>query len=86
MNHELLVAALEGLEAQKERLEEKIQEVRAALGRKKPGRPAKNGDAPPPVKAAAGGKISEAGRRRIAAAQKRRWAEFRKGQGSEAQQ
>jgi len=81
---EILEAALQGLETQKQKLEEQIAEVRSLLGQRA-GRPAK---------AARGAKAGEAGstasvpkrvlsaeaRKRIAAAQKKRWAAFRKSQ------
>jgi dihydrodipicolinate synthase/N-acetylneuraminate lyase len=81
-NAHLLQAALEGLQAQKERIEEQIREVQSMLG----GR-----SGPRAVAAAEAGKagatptrkrrpLSEAARKRIAAAQKRRWAAFRKEQ------
>lgn len=73
-NHSLLTAALEGLELQKQRIEEQIREVRALLGKSpvRRGRPPGSG-----VKRVAG-RLSTAARKRIAAAQKRRWAEYRK--------
>ncbi len=81
-NQELLSAALEGLEAQKKRIEDQIKQVQALLGHRR-GRPASNDSAS--VKPAAGGgrrrKLSAAARKRIAAAQKRRWAEYRKREG-----
>jgi cell division septum initiation protein DivIVA len=83
----LLQAALEGLELQKRRIEEQIAQVRALLaqGRAKRGRP--------PVKVVAATataepvrrNLSPAARKRIAAAQKRRWAEYRKGTAAEAE-
>lgn len=74
----LLAATLEGLEAQKSRIEEQIQQIRAMLGRRR-GRPpasaaVKLSAAAKPVKR----QLSPAARKRIAAAQKKRWAEFRK--------
>jgi hypothetical protein len=78
----LMQAALEGLEAQRSRIEEQIQQVRAMLGQKKRGRP--------PAAASTGNEsagskperkkrvLSVAARKRIAAAQKKRWADFRK--------
>jgi hypothetical protein len=70
----LLSAALEGLEAQKRRIEEQISQVQAMLGRRR-GRPAGN----VPAREAGGRRqLSPAARKRIAAAQKRRWAEYRK--------
>jgi hypothetical protein len=71
----LLAAALEGLQLQKQRIEDQIQQVRLLLGRNagKRGRPpgsANNKTGP--------GRLSVAARKRIAAAQKRRWAEYRK--------
>ncbi|MGE5646292.1 MAG: hypothetical protein ACM336_10925 [Acidobacteriota bacterium] len=82
-NQELLSAALEGLEAQKKRIEEQIKQVQALLGHRR-GRPASNDSASSKPVAAAGGrrrKLSAAARKRIAAAQKRRWAEYRKREG-----
>jgi hypothetical protein len=80
-NHSLLAAALEGLELQKQRIDEQIREVRALLGKS----PARRGR--PPGSGAgsgakrAGGRLSPAARKKIAAAQKRRWAEYRKSNG-----
>jgi len=73
----LLQAALEGLELQRQRIEEQISNVRSRLG----------GGAAQPRKAAAAPakaavrkrrELSPAARRRIAAAQKKRWAAYRK--------
>jgi hypothetical protein len=87
-NHFLLTAALEGLELQKQRIDEQIQEVRSLLGKTpaRRGRPpgstnggsANNG---PSTKRA---RLSTAARKRIAAAQKRRWAEYRKSAGGKS--
>jgi len=71
----LLTAALEGLQLQRQRIEEQIRQVRALLGVRR-GRP-------PLAKAAAGPVVkrrtlSAEARRRISLAQKRRWAEYRK--------
>lgn len=89
-NHSLLAAALEGLELQKQRIDEQIQEVRSLLG-KTPGRrgrppgsingAAKTRTAP----AAKRARLSAAARKRIAAAQKRRWAEYRKSTGAKSE-
>jgi len=71
----LLSAALEGLLLQKQRIDAQIQQVRALLG-KNSGR---RGRPPGPSAAKSGtGRLSAAARKRIAAAQKRRWAEYRK--------
>jgi hypothetical protein len=77
-NHALLTAALEGLELQKKRIDEQIQEVRSLLGKSPRGRPAGSNSK------RAAGRLSPAARRRIAAAQKRRWAEYRKSTASKA--
>jgi hypothetical protein len=85
-NHSLLTAALEGLELQKQRIDEQIKEVRSLLGKT----PARRGR--PPGSRNTGstnggsatkrpGRLSAAARKRIAAAQKRRWAEYRKSAG-----
>jgi hypothetical protein len=89
-NHSLLAAALEGLELQKERIDEQIREVRSLLG-KTPGRRGRppgstNGGAKartaPATKRA---RLSVAARKRIAAAQKRRWAQYRKSAGAKSE-
>jgi hypothetical protein len=76
-DHSLLAAALEGLELQRRRIEDQIQEVRLLLGKgtAKRGRPLGSGRKRGP------GRMSDAARKRIAAAQKRRWAEYRKSAG-----
>ena len=74
-DNSLWLAALEGLEAQRKRLEEQIGQVQALLGRRdRRARPAASNSAPPARKRR---ELSAAARRRISAAQKRRWAEFR---------
>jgi len=77
----LLEAALTGLELQRQKIEAQIETVRGRLGigAKRRGRP-------PAVKSQKQTRtrrpLSEAARKRIAAAQKRRWAEFRKASGA----
>lgn len=73
-NDSLLTAALEGLELQRQRIDEQIQEVKMLLGRA----PARRGRPPGSGKKRGAGRLSAAARKRIAAAQKRRWAEYRK--------
>jgi len=83
-NSALLEAALEGLERQRSRIESQIEEVRRLLGKRKP-RAAKS---EAPVAAAVASKkreLSTAARKRIAAAQKRRWAEYRKKTGGKSE-
>ena len=84
-SREILEAALQGLLAQQQRLNEQITEVRSLLG----GRGARS------AKVAGGNEsetpqegshrrrraLSPEARKRIAAAQKKRWAAFRKAQG-----
>jgi hypothetical protein len=78
-----LAAALEGLELQRKRIDDQIAAVRAMLGGKK----ATASAASAPSSAAAPSRrkrvLSEEARQRIAAAQKKRWANFRKGKKSE---
>ncbi len=74
-----LEAALEGLELQRQRIEQQIREVQSLLGRRR-NRPLAveglNGAVhEQPVKRR---QLSDAARKRIAAAQKKRWAEYRK--------
>jgi small-conductance mechanosensitive channel len=84
----LYEAALEGLELQKQRLEEQIRLVRSLIGGKKPRATA---PAPSATEVTANSAAKKAGRKprrkrnlspearkRIAEAQKKRWAAFRK--------
>ena len=77
----LLEAALEGLELRRKRLEDEIQNVRALLGRRGRGRPPKPSfeDSGQPA-VARKRRLKPEARKRIAAAQKKRWAEYRKKQ------
>jgi len=90
-NKTLLGAALEGLELQRTRLEEQIRQVKIALGHagvRRRGRPPKSlavsrpGAETAPAAAGRAKKktrnMSAAARKRIADAQKKRWANFRK--------
>lgn len=77
-NESIYAAALEGLLLQRQRIEEQIRQVRALLGKRR-------GPAPASIVIDAGEKparkkrqLSPAARKRIALAQKRRWAEYRK--------
>jgi hypothetical protein len=88
-SREILEAALQGLEAQREKLTEQINEVRSMLGGgRRAGRPATserdNGTQAEASSAPKGARkkrtLSPEARKRIAAAQKKRWAAFRKGQ------
>jgi hypothetical protein len=77
-----LSAALEGLEIQKQRIEEQIRQVKAMLGKRR------SAEAAPviPIAVATPRKkraLSAAARKRIAAAQKKRWAEFHKNKAAE---
>src|SRR6266849_5427415 len=76
----LLTAAVEGRELQKQRIGEQVTQVRAMLGIRPRGRPRKS--APPafnPQPAPRRGTMSAAARRRIALAQKKRRAAYKKG-------
>ena len=94
-NIALYEAALEGLELQKQRVEEQIRQVRAVLsGRRvtatqsEAAPSAATADKKKKVKAAPSVKkprkrtLSEEARQRIAAAQKKRWETFRAAQGN----
>jgi len=73
----LLQAALDGLESQRQRVEDQIAEIRTRLGRRGPGRPKKVAATTSPTKRHP---ISASGRKRIAAAQRKRWAEAKEAQ------
>jgi hypothetical protein len=81
---EILEAALQGLEAQRQRLEEQINRVRAMMGYRV-GRPSKGNGAEDNASKRTGPahkkrSLSAEARKRIAAAQRKRWAAFRKTQ------
>ena len=83
-NREILEAALQGLEGQKQKLEEQIAQVRSMIGGRV-GRPSRGSSgATSATKNAGSGRkkrvLSPEARKRIAAAQKKRWAAFRKNQ------
>jgi len=80
-SREILEAALRGLESQRDRLEEQIAQVRSMMGGRV-GRPANVGGASS-RKGRTGRKkrvLTPEARKRIAIAQKKRWAAFRKTQ------
>ncbi|MDQ2713168.1 MAG: hypothetical protein M3Y24_13235 [Acidobacteriota bacterium] len=80
-SREILEAALQGLESQRDRLEEQIAQVRSMIGGR-PGRPANAGGESLRKGRTARKKrvLTPEARKRIAAAQKKRWAAFRKTQ------
>ena len=67
--------ALVGYELEKQKIDEKIRQIQAQLKGKKIAQPSSDAEVgPAPVKR----NLSPAARKRIAEAQKRRWAEHRK--------
>ena len=76
----LLEAALYGYQVEKERIEAKIHELQAMLK----GKAAPAAAAPKAAKSGERRQMSSAARARIAAAQKKRWAEFHKSRASQA--
>jgi hypothetical protein len=84
-NHSLLTAALEGLELQKQRIDEQIREVRGLLGKSPARRGRPSGSAASSGAKRARGPLSSAARKKIAAAQKRRWAKYRKANGNRSE-
>jgi hypothetical protein len=82
-----LAAALEGLELQKVRIEEQISAVKSALGRGGPRKIVAAAVAAEPAAAPRRGRnMSAAARKRIALAQKKRWAAYRKNKATAAKQ
>ena len=85
-SREILEAALNGLEAQRQKLDEQISEVRRLMGARggRVGRAANNSGGAQKASAAPAKRkkrvLSAEARKRIAAAQKKRWANFRKNQ------
>jgi len=87
-NREILEAALQGLEAQRQRLEEQISQVRGMMGQRAARPSTKGSPAEASSQTASTSSrerkrrvLSPEARKRIAAAQKKRWASFRKNQG-----
>jgi hypothetical protein len=81
-----LQMALIGYELERQKIDDKIKEIRAMLGGKKVPLPSA-GVTPPPAPAAGRKRnLSPAARKRIALAQKRRWAAHRKAKEQGAKQ
>ena len=82
-NRDILEAALHGLELQREKLEEQIAQVRSMLGRRvgRPPKPSAGGAEHRAGSSRPRRQLSDEARKRIAAAQKKRWAAFRKSTG-----
>lgn len=80
-NHALYEAALEGLELQRQRLEEQIRQVRAVLGNRRMSKVETTGSSVESAAAAPRKRrkrnLSPEARERIALAQKKRWEAFR---------
>ena len=70
----MLQMALIGYQVEKQKIEEKIQQINAQLRGKKSSSPAAAAEKPASVKRM----LSPEARKRIAAAQKKRWAEHRR--------
>ena len=78
LSPEILTAALQGLEAQKDRIDSHIAQVRRMLGV----RP--KGPVAPPEAPKRRRKLSVAARKHIAAVQRERWAKWRKAKAAAA--
>ena len=79
-NDDLLAMALVGYEVQIGKINAAIREIQAKLGHHGPGRPRAATDGAAPAKRF----MSAAGRRHIAAAQRKRWAALKKAQAKSA--
>jgi hypothetical protein len=79
LDNEILAAAIEGFEAQKKHIDTQIAEIRQKLGGGSSAEPAAT---PGPGRKRR--KMSAAGRKRIAEAQRKRWAASRKGSAAPA--
>jgi len=84
----VLEAAIAGLEAQRQQIDEHLAQLRAMLGRRGPGRPPRAGvataEAPAP-KRRRKRHMSAEGRARIAEATRKRWAALRQQQAEAAE-
>jgi len=77
-----LQMALVGYQMERQRIDERIREIQAKLKGKHVAMPSAGGDKKPAVKRV----LSPEARKRIAAAQKKRWAEHRKRQAAAGKQ
>jgi hypothetical protein len=84
VDHSIYQAALEGLELQKQRIEDQIKQVKSLLAGKTKTAKAAPAAAKGEVEHKKRRKLSAVARKRIAEAQKKRWAAFRKAQPTEA--
>jgi hypothetical protein len=85
IDNSLLEMALAGYQAEMARLSAKIADIRARLGHRGPGRPPKAAAVTGPAESAPKKRtMSKAGRARIAAAQKARWAAYNKSKRTQA--
>lgn len=82
-DHTTLQMALVGYEVEKQRIEERIREIQAQLGHGR-GRPSLSGGSAQNEASPKRRVLSTAARKRIAAAQRKRWAEHRKRVAAEA--
>src|SRR5208283_2895642 len=73
LTNDIIAAAIEGFQAQKKNIDAQIAELRRALSGD-PGKPAATAEAPTRKRR----KMSAASRARIAEAQRKRWAAFKK--------
>jgi hypothetical protein len=78
LNPMILESAIHGLEIQRSKLDGQIEQIRALLGRRAPGRPARSTetDSEQPAQPRRS-RLSAAARKRISAAQRKRWAAVR---------
>jgi hypothetical protein len=75
----LLTAALVGYQHQLDEINTKIAQIKKSLGSRAATPSGGGGDVPTPfAKASRRGRMSAAGRKRIAAAQRKRWKEYHK--------
>ena len=78
-DHTILEMAIVGYQRELEKLSAKIAEIKSRLGQRGPGRPKSAATETSPAGTRRNG-LSAAARARIAAAQRARWAAYRKGQ------
>ena len=78
-DNDLLAMALVGYEAEKSKIDATIRDIQSQLGHRGPGRPKATADGAG-QSAPKKGTMSAAGRKRIAAAQRKRWAVLKKSQ------
>src|SRR5256885_8063769 len=81
-NQRILELALKGLEAERQRIDEEVEEIRRQLGGRAAAATSKPAAAGATAKSKTGSHLTPAGRKKLADMMRKRWAERRKAAGA----